>query len=159
MVDAYEHALIVPVTFKDDSLTVRVASLAAIVILKIVALHDRPEDRKHRDSADIAFIIRNYLNTGAGQRFGGQVYGDVMRKGDDDLLLVAAHVLGMDMGLLVSSPARDLVIDMLKNEASSRSRCPLTHRLSEEIGQGSFARARRIVVGMLEGMERALSAT
>ncbi len=156
LVDAYEHAHIVPVTFKEDAITVRVAGLAAIVILKIVALHDRPEDRKQRDSADIAFIIRNYLNTGAGQRWGGLDYAGVMKEGADDLLLVSAHILGVDMGQLASSPARELVIAMLKSEATSRSRCPLTHRLSEEIGQGSFVRARKIVAAMLGGMERKL---
>ena len=154
LMDAFEHSLTIPVTFETISRTVRVASLPAIVLMKIVAMHDRPEDRKQKDSADIAFIIRNYLNTGAAQRFQDKGYSDDVLGIKDDLILVAAYLLGEDIGTLATRPTRDLVLPMLRTEITSHSRCPLAHRLSEEIGKGSFVRARQIISAMIKGMEK-----
>lgn len=154
LVDAFENAIIVPITFGDITRIIRVASLPAIVLMKIVAMHDRPEDRKQKDSADIASIVSNYLNTGAALRLQKTAYSGYLLEIKDDLILVAAYLLGSDMNDLAALSTRELVLPMLKTEITSHSRCPLAHRLSEEIGKGSFVRARQIIGAMIRGMEK-----
>jgi predicted nucleotidyltransferase len=90
-----------------DDLVVRVASLAGLGLLKIVAWSDRHFER---DAQDLGLIMKQYLDAGNQDR----VYGD---QGDCSDLLdehfdydsASARVLGRDIGRLLTSESREVV--------------------------------------------------
>lgn len=56
--EVHEHSMEVTI---DESLTIQVASLAGIFILKLIAWRDR-NLKTNKDAEDIGFILTNYLN-------------------------------------------------------------------------------------------------
>jgi len=83
----------------------RVASLAGIVLLKLVAYDDRPETRL-KDARDIANIIENYFHLKADLIY--DQHNDIFGVDDDalDRLLleeIAAEVLGREVKMITGS--------------------------------------------------------
>lgn len=95
---AMEHA--VPVPLPNTRTTVKVASLAAIVVLKIVAWTDRPSRTK--DLSDLATIFRNALDE------------DDERRWDEPLRSIhfdeqSAFFVGLEVGAIMRSAHRKVV--------------------------------------------------
>ncbi|CAN5214573.1 hypothetical protein BH23BAC3_BH23BAC3_22500 [soil metagenome] len=91
--ETFEHAL-VPVEVEDDSsLTFRVASLASIVLLKLIAYDDRPE-RRNTDPADISDIILHFFDIESEVIY--EDHNDLFDR-DLELLEIAAIVIGREM--------------------------------------------------------------
>jgi len=109
--EAYDNSIHVRIA---DDLVVKVASLAGLGLLKMVAWDDR---RYERDAQDLGLIMRRYLDAGNQDR----IYSD---KGDClDLLNEAfdynkasARILGRDIGLLLTEISRPMVDRILSNE-------------------------------------------
>ena len=102
--EAYDHSLEVRLA---EDLSVRVASLAGLALLKIVAWDGR---RFERDAQDLGLIMRNYLDAGNQDR----VYSE---QGDHFDLLneefdydkSSARVLGRDVSRLLVDTSRAIV--------------------------------------------------
>ncbi|MDZ7758072.1 nucleotidyl transferase AbiEii/AbiGii toxin family protein [Rhodohalobacter sp.] len=118
--EIFEHAL-VPVEVEDDSsLTFRVASLASIVLLKLIAYDDRPE-RRNTDPADISDIILHFFDIES-----EVIYEDHNDLFDRDLELheIAAVVIGREMSeiLKVNKVLRDRVLRILSLEERTQKK-------------------------------------
>lgn len=102
--EAYDHSIEIRIT---DDLVVRVASLAGLALMKIVAWDER---RFERDAQDLGLIMRHYLAAGNE----GRVYseqGDCLDLLNEqfDYQTVSARVLGRDLGLLSSDSSRAIL--------------------------------------------------
>ena len=109
--EAYDSSI--EVRFADD-LIVRVASLAGLALMKIVAWDDR---RFERDAEDLGLIMRNYLDAGNQDRIYSE-HGDCL-----DLLTeefdydkASARILGRDIGRLLTDTSRMIVERVLSEE-------------------------------------------
>jgi predicted nucleotidyltransferase len=102
--EAYDNSIDVRIA---DDLVVKVASLAGLALMKIVAWDDR---RFERDAQDIGMIMKHYLDAGNQDR----VYSE---KGDSFDLLnedfdyekASARMLGRDVGRLTMIDSRPIV--------------------------------------------------
>jgi predicted nucleotidyltransferase len=100
----------------DDNSTYQVATLPAIVLLKIVAWDDRPEDRL-KDLWDISFILDDYFD-----RFDEDIYdnhNDLF--GDRELEEIAAYVIGRKIKHIIgnSIPLKERIIHILTEKRSA----------------------------------------
>ena len=102
----------------DEKLTVKIASLAGIVLLKFIAYNDRPTQRR-RDTQDIFFIAKNYLDAGNDDR---------LYETDADLLddnfnyeTAGARILGRDLKSILTAETKTIIAKLLTDESSGGS--------------------------------------
>ena len=150
--DAFEHASHLEVKSGEEVLQLALASVPAFVMLKIVAVHDRPEDRYKKDSTDIGFVIHSYLDVGNKDRLKVPPNDDIMAAVDGDLDLATAILLGRDVAALASVATRDHVLGLLDSEVTSGSRCYLSRGLQKSYCRGDFSRARKLLQALAEGL-------
>jgi predicted nucleotidyltransferase len=95
-----------------DGHVFKFCSLAGIVLLKLIAWEDRPEARSD-DIKDIADILHNYFTMNAEVIWASHT--DLFADEDQDLVLVAARVLGREMGVITSRsvPLHDRILRLL----------------------------------------------
>lgn len=113
--EAFENALFLEVT-KD--LTVKIASLPGLALLKFIAYNDRPHERS-KDLQDIWFIAENYMKI---EESDERLFGENAK--DNDLLndenfnyeTCGARLLGRDIAGLLNSETKDIVINTLSEE-------------------------------------------
>lgn len=132
---------------------IRVATLPAMVMLKIVAFNERLLDRKKKDGADICFTMTHYLEAGQRQRLVRGVDADIMESVEGDLQRATVVLLGRDMGETASPATRAVLAGHLRRETESASRCPLARELTQRVTQGDFRRARSLLRDLLVGLE------
>ncbi len=108
--EAFENSIILQV---EENFTVKVASLAGLVLLKFIAYNDRPQQRK-RDLQDIYFIAKNYLEAGNEDR----LYNENADLLDDnfDYRTCGARLLGRDVCLLLNEDSRKIILDTMKDD-------------------------------------------
>jgi predicted nucleotidyltransferase len=109
--EAYDNSVEVRVT---DDLIVRVASLAGLALMKIVAWDDR---RFERDAQDLGLIMRHYLAAGNEDRIYNE-HGDCFDLLDEefDYEQSSARILGRDIGRLLTDSSRQIVERALSGE-------------------------------------------
>jgi predicted nucleotidyltransferase len=103
-----------------EDFTIKIASLAGLAMLKFIAYYDRPMERK-RDVQDIWFIAENYMNADNDAR----LFDDDAT--DADLLTdefryetCGARLLGRDIAPLLDDKTRDIVLNILTEDADSQ---------------------------------------
>lgn len=99
--DAYDSALEVEIA---PGFIVKIVSLPAMAILKILAWNDRPERDKH--ATDVLLILRNYHQTGQFDRLYDDDNIALLEKHGYDLELAGAALLGRDARRDVALEAR-----------------------------------------------------
>jgi predicted nucleotidyltransferase len=109
--EAYDKSLEVRIA---DDLIVRVASLAGLALMKIVAWDDR---RFERDAQDLGLIMRHYLDAGNQDRIYTE-QGDCfdLLNEEFDYEKASARVLGRDVGRLLTDTSRPIVERTLSHE-------------------------------------------
>lgn len=132
-------------------LIVKVASLAGLALLKIVAWSDR---RFERDAQDFGLIMRNYLDAGNRERLYGD-HGDcsdLLNEEDFDYDKASARVLGRDIGR-ISTEESWSVIDLTVSAENKRERlaAALVSHNANYHGNSDMALA------MLEALRQGLS--
>ena len=149
--EAYDHALL----FRQAAFEFRIIPPAAMIYLKIFSTCDRPRDRKKKDSADINFVLNNYLTaTGKGRLKSSGSDGDIMEKVKGDLERAAAWLAGRDMAGIVSAQTAGDLLGLLRKETEGTSLCPIAHELAN-YHEGKFARSREILKSLRDGFEEA----
>jgi predicted nucleotidyltransferase len=149
--EAYDHALL----FRQAAFEFRIIPPAAMIYLKIFSTCDRPRDRKKKDSADINFVLNNYLTaTGKGRLKSSGSDGDIMEKVKGDLERAAAWLAGRDMAGIVSAQTAVDLLGLLRKETEGTSLCPIAHELAN-YHEGKFARSREILKSLRDGFEEA----
>lgn len=149
--EAFDHAW----RFSGGSYELRIAPPCALIYLKLFAAHDRPEARKNKDTADIHFLLKHYLDvTGKGRLLSGGGDADVMPKTGGDLLHAAARLAGRDMGHILTAVSAGVLSAILRTETESRSRCPVAHAMTPHCG-GEFREARALLKALRDGFKDA----
>ncbi|HEX7772862.1 MAG TPA: hypothetical protein VF435_10615, partial [Pyrinomonadaceae bacterium] len=108
--EAYDNSIQVRIA---DDMVVKVASLAGLGLLKMVAWNDR---RYERDGQDLALIMSRYLDAGNDDR----IYSDMgdcldLLNEDFDYDKASARILGRDIGLLLTEISRPIIERVLSN--------------------------------------------
>jgi predicted nucleotidyltransferase len=109
--EAYDSSIEVRIA---DDLIVRVASLAGLALMKIVAWDDR---RFQRDAEDLGLIMRDYLDAGNQDRIYSE-HGDCLDLLNEefDYDKASARILGRDIGRLLTDTSRMIVQRVLSEE-------------------------------------------
>jgi len=150
--ETYRHAALLKLPLS-SSPGIRIATLPAMVLLKMVAFYERLQDRKRKDGADIAFILAHYLEAGNKDRLMRAPEANIMDQVEGDLQRAAALLIGKDMGRLAGLDARAEIVAHLKQEIGSASRCPLARELVRRLSDGNFGRARQVLGDLLTGIQ------
>ena len=150
--DALEHALLLEITDGKATEALHIATLASLVLLKIVAISDSPQDRRKKDAVDVGFIIEKYLHTGHRERLKGAVGAAIMASCHDDLQRAAAYLIGEDMQRQTTAGTRSKVAALLAHEIDSQSDCPLAQQLGGVLTHGDFQAARAVLAAMRDGL-------
>lgn len=115
--EAFENSILLDA---EKNLTVRIASLAGLVLLKFVAFNDRPQARR-RDVQDIFFIAKNYLDAGTEDRLYDET-ADADLLGDDfDYQTAGARILGRDISPLLNEETSEIISKLLAEEENGGS--------------------------------------
>ncbi len=101
---AFEQAREVQVA---SDLTIRVAPVPVVCVLKIVAYQDQPQART-RDLEDLAHIFDEYVPADDPRR-----YSDEVHEAGLDFDVVSAYLLGRDIGALLNSEERAAVASFI----------------------------------------------
>ncbi len=127
-------------------------SAPALVMLKIIAMNDRPDDRSQKDSADIVFVIKHYLKIENRTRLRDSPHADIMESVDSDIELASATLIGRDIRKMVSLDSCDYILEILDADIKSSSRCHLARGIMNELCKGDFSRARTVLKSLKAGM-------
>jgi predicted nucleotidyltransferase len=118
--EAYDNSITVRIA---DDLVVKVASLAGLALMKIVAWDDR---RFERDAQDIGLIMKHYLNTGNEDRVYSEQGDSFDLLNDDfDYDKASARMLGRDLGRLLNVSSRPIVERVLVETTEERGAAAL----------------------------------
>jgi len=106
-----------------DDLVVKVASLAGLALMKIIAWDDR---RFERDAQDLGLIMKHYLDAGNQDRVYSE-QGDCfdLLNQEFDYDKASARVLGRDVGVLLTENSRLVVERVLLKQAEEGEAGPL----------------------------------
>ena len=110
--DAYSSALDVEIA---PGFAVKIVSLPALAVLKILAWNDRPDRDKH--ASDVLLILRNYYQAGQFDRLYADAV-DLLELYDYDIDLAGAALLGRDVKRDVANNARNQVINVFATRKS-----------------------------------------
>ncbi|PAU93702.1 hypothetical protein CK503_11160 [Aliifodinibius salipaludis] len=107
----------------DEGLTFKVASLASIILLKLIAFDDRPEKRT-QDIKDVGIIIHHYFHIES--RLIYDKHNDLFTQGDFELIDIAAYVIGRELNAIISDneTLRNRVLDILSLSEKYHHRIP-----------------------------------
>jgi predicted nucleotidyltransferase len=119
------------VEFKvDDRFSIKVATLAGVFLLKIVAWHDR-HLKGNKDADDIGFILTNYLNIN--EIRAAKDHYDIYEDESFTTATAGAKLLGRDLREILSSNtyAINKVSDILSDEVSKEGDSNLIYQIIE----------------------------
>lgn len=141
---------------EEEGRGMRVAPLAAIVMLKVIAVSERAAARRKKDSDDIGLILERYLAAGNKGRLMSTGPEDwIMGAVNGDSLRASATLVGVDIGRIANANTRTLLAGILEHETTSSSRCPLAQELTSRLARGNFLSARILLKDLKTGIERA----
>lgn len=110
--DAYASALDIEI---EPGFLVKIVSLPAMVVLKILAWNDRPERDKH--ASDVLLVLRSYHQAGQFDRLYDEAL-DLLEQYDYDLELAGAALLGLDVKRDIAVDVRTQVTQVFASERS-----------------------------------------
>ncbi len=128
--EAFEAAQLVRVRARPP-LDIRVASLAGLAILKIIAWAERPSER-NKDAYDLGFIMENYLDAGNYDRL-MEEHHDLVDVEDFDYTRAGGRLLGRDIGSIANPETKARIQETLQGETAGTGQ----YRLVRQIAQGS----------------------
>ena len=119
--EAYDNSVEICIS---DDLIVKVASLAGLALMKIVAWDER---RFQRDAEDLGLVMRHYLDAGNQDRIYTEE-GDCFDLLDEefDYERASARILGRDVGRLLTRTSRLIVERVLSKEPDQANLDALT---------------------------------
>lgn len=135
-----------------DNEEIRVVSLPALAILKLMAWKERRLSEPGKDAYDLAAIIGNYLEAGNHERLYTEA-AHLLETPDFDFEQAGAWLLGHDMARLLPRPARQPVAEMLATENDPNGKLRLVGDMPIEANR-ALALLQSMNQGFLENMER-----
>ena len=122
-----ENTLVVTI---DNDLSVKVASLPGIFILKLAAFNDR-KNETNKDADDLAFIIENYL--GINEERAAANHYDIYEAENFNSFIAGATLLGRDIKTIIGGNDETIntFIQMLEKELKLEEESPLINQIIE----------------------------
>jgi predicted nucleotidyltransferase len=137
----------------DPPLDIRVATLAGLALLKIIAWGDRRSDK---DPRDLVHIMTTYLDAGNLDRL-MEDHSDLL--GNLDYVRAGARLLGRDIGHIAEADTKERIAAILGVETADRSHYELVRQmmlsspLSEEEGEKSFEDNLTLLLELKRGIQ------
>jgi predicted nucleotidyltransferase len=134
-----------------NNVTLRVASIPALALLKITAWKDRKHSHPGRDAGDLLLYVRHYMDCDNIDR-AAQDHPDLFAADDYDHEATGAQLLGRDIANLLDKKSVELVLSILLPQADIGG--PLL--LAQQSGLG-LEHARRLIEALCDGLKKSNS--
>lgn len=129
-----------------NNVTLRVASIPALALLKITAWEDRKHSHPGRDAGDLLLYARHYMDCDNFDR-AAQDHSDLFTKDDYDHEATGARLLGRDIANLLDKRSIEPVLSILLPQADTDG--PLL--LAQQSGL-DLENARRLIEALCDGL-------
>jgi predicted nucleotidyltransferase len=129
-----------------NKVTLRVASIPALALLKITAWEDRQHSHPGRDAGDLLLYARHYMDCDNLDR-AAQDHGDLFTKDDYDHEATGARLLGRDIASLLDKRSIERVLSILLPQADTYG--PLLLAQQSALG---LEHARRLIEALCDGL-------
>lgn len=126
------------------NVTLRVASISALALLKITAWEDRKHSHPGRDAGDLLLYARHYMDCDNLDR-AAQDHSDLFNKDDYDYVATGARLLGRDIANLVDKRSIEPILSILLPQADTNG--PLL--LAQQSGL-DLEKARRLIEALCD---------
>lgn len=134
-------------------ISVPVASLRSLAVLKLVAWQERRYLAPGKDAHDLHLLLRNYSDAGNRERIFDEIPGLENRR-DFDFELAGAELLGRHIARAVPTELLVQLICLLEEESDSGGDL----RLASDMACGSAEDARRLLAACLAGLRATATA-
>ena len=126
----YDEAMQIAITLsiKDASVTIKMASLVGLLILKLIAWEERYPERK-KDAIDIRVILKNYIEADNSERLYNDD-SDLLDDTDFDYELSGARLIGRDVKKTCQSVTLTKIKQILEAEMDSKVQDRLAYDMS-----------------------------
>ncbi|RJG02877.1 nucleotidyl transferase AbiEii/AbiGii toxin family protein [Noviherbaspirillum sedimenti] len=129
-----------------DGVSLRVASIPALALLKVTAWQDRKHSTPGRDAGDLLLYLRHYMDCGNLDR-AARDHGDLFAADDYDHEAAGARLLGRDIALLLDRQAIQHVLDILLPQADPHGQLLLAQQSGLDLEH-----ARRLIEAVCNGL-------
>jgi len=135
----------------DKHLTLNVASLAGIFLLKIAAWKERHLVKKD-DADDMGFILRNYFSINENRIATEHI--DLYDDPDFSLMTAGAMLIGRDMGIILQSndETKQKIIAILESEISLEEESKLINHILETNKILKYEEVRKCITNIITGI-------
>ncbi|OGB21790.1 MAG: hypothetical protein A3I66_15135 [Burkholderiales bacterium RIFCSPLOWO2_02_FULL_57_36] len=130
-----------------EGVTVRVASIPALALLKAIAWQDR---RSGKDAGDLLFYLRSYMDCDNIDR-AARDHGDLFIAADYDHEAAGAQLLGRDIALLLDQQSIERILEILLPQADAEGTLLLASQPGIDLEQ-----ARRMIEAVCDGLTDAI---
>lgn len=128
------------------AVTLPVASIPALALLKVTAWQDRKFTNPGRDADDLLLYVRHYMDCDNMDR-AARDHADLFQVDDYDHEVAGAQLLGRDIALLLEKPAKDRVLNILLSQADAQGTLLLASQSGLELDK-----ARRLIQAVCDGL-------
>lgn len=129
-----------------EGVTLRVADVPALALLKACAWQERKWTDPGKDAGDLLLYMREYLNCGHLDRATSD-HKDVFEAGGYDYSAASAQLLGRDIALLLDGAAKEHVLAILRPQADEQGSLVLAGQASRNPEQ-----ARKLIAALCQGL-------
>lgn len=128
------------------NVTIRVVSLPALALLKVIAWHDRHRRAPRKDAADLDLILRNYLAIPSNQQRLWAEFVLWTEADDFDYELSGARMLGHDLRHLLDTAGLGRIRGIMKSQIDDDD----LGELPQEMNRRSPELARALLIAMCD---------
>lgn len=129
-----------------QSVTVPVASIPALALLKVTAWQDRKYSQPGKDADDLLLYLRSYMDCGNIDR-AARDHGELFLADDYDHEAAGACLMGRDIALLLDKPAIERLLGILLPQSDTQGSLLLAKQSGLEL-----EKARRLIGAVCEGL-------
>lgn len=129
-----------------NKVTLRVASIPALALLKITAWEDRKHSHPGRDAGDLLLYARHYLDCYNLDR-AAQDHSDLFNTNDYDHEATGARLLGRDIADLLDKQSIEPVLSIMLTQADAEGSLLLAQQSGLELEH-----ARRLIQALCDGL-------
>jgi len=129
-----------------NNVTLRVASIPALALLKITAWQDRKHSHPGRDAGDLLLYVRHYMDCDNYDRT-AQDHGDLFNTDDYDHEATGARLLGRDIANLLNKQSIEPILSILLPQADADGSLLLAQQSGLDLEY-----ARRLIAALCVGL-------
>lgn len=128
-----------------NKVTLRVASIPALALLKIIAWEDRKHSHLGHDAGDLLLYVRHYMDCDNHDR-AAKDHNDLFATDDYDHEAIGARLLGRDIAHLLDKSSIEFVLSILRPQADTEGNLLLAQQSALDL-----ERARRLIAALCNG--------